>query len=476
MRRILYYLQNLPRRQYVRPWGLVTPILVFLVALPLLRPLRWPEPADISAGELTRLAAIQAMAENHTQAIDRSEFFQGLCELNRANPPQTRVIDGSTYSDKPPVLAKILSWIYAMMAAMGLSFRTNPVLVIYLLTLLGATIPVAACGAVLYRMSRLFELGRPYRAAVAVSGVFASGLISYSVVLNSHALAAALVLAACASLLHITNARRHRQVGVWLIICGLCASLASVIDLSASVFLVGLLLVVPVIRAKPSVRIGGVMLYVLGALPPLVFHATLTIPVTGDLLPPCLHQTPAPSAVISWAPSAEPVRDAADQDAFEDDRSTADAPSLVRRGADAVALLNWRLIGSRGLFSHFPVLIMGVAGIVMILRRHWPASTKTLALVTLVGSTAIVLVCVFSHADWKQRMFGPRWFIVFAPLLLFWAGAWLRKAHRPATWTAVALLTFFSMTIALLGACDPVVRARPGQYTPAAALHELFGH
>src|SRR5436189_222972 len=43
-------------RKMVRPWALSAPILVLLVALPLLRPLRYPLPRQISDEEQARLA------------------------------------------------------------------------------------------------------------------------------------------------------------------------------------------------------------------------------------------------------------------------------------------------------------------------------------------------------------------------------------------------------------------------------------
>ena len=59
----------------------------------------------------------------------------------------------------------------------------------------------------------------------------------------------------------------------------------------------------------------------------------------------------------------------------------------------------------------------------MVLRRHWPGMTKMLAAITLLGAIGVIGSYVVCRADWTQEMFGPRWFIVFLPLMLFWAGA-----------------------------------------------------
>ncbi|HEX4125561.1 MAG TPA: hypothetical protein VHY37_12595, partial [Tepidisphaeraceae bacterium] len=61
-------------KPWVRPWALFGPIVVIVVALPLLRPLRNPDPLSISDGELACLATVQSLVEQHTFAIDQSMF------------------------------------------------------------------------------------------------------------------------------------------------------------------------------------------------------------------------------------------------------------------------------------------------------------------------------------------------------------------------------------------------------------------
>ena len=70
-------------------------------------------------------------------------------------------------------------------------------------------------------------------------------------------------------------------------------------------------------------------------------------------------------------------------------------------------------------------------------------------------------------------MFGPRWSIAFLPLLLFWAGAWLRKQHHPITWSLAALALLFSIGVSLLGTTSPFIDA-PGKYTVSAAIKQWF--
>jgi hypothetical protein len=472
------YFRRMRSRQVVRPWALCAPVVVLLIALPLLRPLR--SPGDASENELTRLAAIQAMGEHDAQAINDSDFFGELRrrQADREMEEEAHVpsawssgdavrgtinVEGKYYSDKPPVMAFLLSWPYALMYRLGWDFHRNPAGVEYVLTILGVTLPVAGAAGLIYRMGRMFELKRPYRTGLALCVALGSGLISYATVLNPHAPAAALVLSACSCLFHVTVSRHPARGGAWLMIAGLCAAFAGVIDFSAMVFVVLFAGVILTFRWKWSLRLGGVLLYLIGATPALLLHVALTVPVTGDLRPGFLHSelggTPARATVAS--PTAEDLEEG------------------VRPAAWKVALFRaldrtlGALVGSKGLLSHYPVVIVGLMGLGLVLRRHWPGSTKAMATVTLAGAVAIVGASIILRVDWGQAMFGPRWFIVFLPLMLFWSGAWLRKPHHGASWSVAGVLLVFSRGVSILGAAAPFVESKPGQYTVVAAIQKL---
>jgi hypothetical protein len=252
--------------------------------------------------------------------------------------------------------------------------------------------------------------------------------------------------------------------------CGLCASLAAVIDVSAGFFLALLGGVILAYRWNWSLRLGGLLLYLIGAAPPLVLHAVLTVPVTGDLRPGFLHaELGAGRPAIPVSPISPPVVAAAAPDEPDD---------AVRPPAWKVAAYRMldrtlaALVGTKGLLTHYPVVIIGVLGLSLVLRRHWPTSTKVMAAVTLAAGGAIVAASVLLRVDWHQAMFGPRWFIVFLPLTLFWSGAWLRRPHRAVTWACAALLLAFSIAVAVIGATAPFVRTDPGQYPVVAAVRK----
>jgi hypothetical protein len=170
----------------------------------------------------------------------------------------------------------------------------------------------------------------------------------------------------------------------------------------------------------------------------------------------------------SLRPSAISVSQAAPSDG-DDEEPTTFWQAIGHSFARGCSLF----LGPHGIFSHFPILIMGLVGVSMVMHRHWPATTKVLAASTLMGAMAVIGVYAATRTDARETMFANRWFIAFLPLVLFWSGAWLRKVHSPAAWSIAATLLAFSLTVSILGATGPLPRAGFDRYTVAGAWHNL---
>jgi hypothetical protein len=447
----------------VRPWALSAPIFVLVICLPLMRPLRHPATNMISDDEQGRLATIQAVVEHHSLQIQQSSFATRDTVIVRGRDGQTR-----WYSDQSPVMAVLLSGPYWVMHRAGITFERNPVVAEYLLTLLGVTLPMAFAAGLLYRMARIFELPRPLRAGLALAVVIGSGWISYGTVLSAPAAAAALVVMGAASLVQASFSKKRGAAVAWVAAGGLCTALAATYDLTALAFLVFLLLVIWGYRWSRATRLAASGAYIAAAVAPLLLYAALNRSITGDLLPGFLHSEPAFHGNVvetsTLSPALSRWTDAEDE-----------PPGFWHSaGRDSISFLR-AFVGGHGLLTHFPVLILGMWGVGTILRRHWPTSTKGMVCATVLASLAIVIGYTLQHADWNDAMFANRWFLVFLPLTLFWAGAWLRRKHHPGTWVAAALLWGFSALIALIGATDP--QPRDGydryKYTAAGAFMNL---
>ena len=472
------WLRHYRNRRHVRPWALSVPIVVLLIAVPLLRPLRHPELGAISDDELARLATVQALVEQNTLSIDESRFFVTRTKVER---------NGRWYSNQPPLMAVLLAGPYRAMRWLGYSFESSPDWVMFILTLLGTTLPVAGAGGLLYRMGRLFELRRPTRTALALAVVLGSGLISYATVLNAHAPAAALVLASAACLVHVTITNRRMHGSVWLIASGGCAALAAALEPAAVVFVLLFAAVVLAVRWTALQRAGGLLVYLIGAAVPLMLHVSLVQRSTGNVWQGSglgSHEAAAAVRAAATAPAAATLRgqvvkglsfpaaaSPSDGDFDADERAPGSAWDALGGTLGRVAAT---LLGRHGVLSHFPIVLLGLLGVTMVMHRHWPSTTKALATATLVGATAMILLYAFRALDWTQAMFGTRWFVAFLPLTVFWGGVWLRRRHRPVSWAVAGLLLAFSIAVSLLGATGPLPRDGFNVYTASGAAKNLL--
>ncbi len=450
----------------VRPWALFGPVIVLIVTLPLLRPLRHPDPRAVSDEELARLATVQAMVEHKTLAIDGSDFASTRLKVRRG---------GHFYSDQPPVMSALLAPSYWVMRKAGVDFAERPDLAAYLLTMLGVTVPVALSAGLIYRMGRLFELKRPWRATLGLVTVLASGLVSYATVLNSHAPAAALVLCAAACLIHVSITNKRLHGSIWLAVAGLCAALAATIDPPAVVFLILLPAVIFALRWTFTQRFGGFVTYLVGAALPLVFHGYLSSGIEGYGYR--LHGPAGNDSLFSFLnPDSRTIGPAYDLYAFADE----EPHTTWERIEVGTTRLASALVGGHGLLSHFPIVLLGLAGVSMVMHRHWPWATKMLASVTIAGAVLLLVLFTLRRADWHGAMFASRWFVMFVPLIVFWTGAWLRRKHGKPAWVIAAVLLAFSLAVSVVGATGPVPRdgfvAADGseRYTVTGALQNLF--
>ncbi len=466
---LLNYLRHWAAGKHVRPWALSAPVIVLLICLPLLSPLRHPVAGQMGDEEMARWATVQALVEQQTFAIDGTMFAltrQRVQVGYFANQPVH-------YANQPPTQGLLLAGPYwVMVHAFGLRFQDNPWLVRYLLTLIAVTVPVAAAAGMIYRMGRLFELSRPWRAGLALAVVLGSGMVSYATVLNPFAPAAALLLGAAAILVQVSRIRSPFRSGGYLASAGFFTALAAAIHPAAIPFVVLFAGVILAMRWRPSVRLGGILMYGLGVIPPVLLHLSLSMPITGDWrlgLAPVASPPVASHTVRS--PHATPL---AAIEPAEEDTSLLESTTTWQWAGLYAGRLVGAAVGRHGLLVHFPVLVFGAAGLWTVVRRNWPGATKGLALATLVGAAIVGLRYVIVPVDWRYAMFGVRWYVVFLPLVLFWAGAWCRRDHHAATWATAGVLLAFSVAVSLLGATDPMPRGGYDRYTPVAAMHHLL--
>lgn len=420
------------RKPWVRPWALAGPIVLLLLCLPMLRPLR--HPSELPTEEARLVDMVRHNLAGRWYIADSPPF--SLQSLTEPSPTFALVLSGP-------------AWV---LQQMGFNFENNGTLMAYLLIAVGVTLPVALCAGLIYRMARLFELPRPQRAALGLLCVTASGLISYATTLSAHALASALMIASAGCVLQTLRAPRAHRGVLWTFFAGALAMLAAALDPSAVPIAVLMPIVFLAWRVKWNFRMAAVALFLVGAVAPLWLHRSLHGRPTGGPLSELASQPP----IVEW-------------DAVSGEEEAGAIPWLSYHGDRLLTAT----LGTHGLISHFPLLLVGVAGVSMLMHRNWPEAIKWLAAATLLGAGVCVAAIVLSRIDFASAAFATRWFIAFSPLLLFWSGAWFRSGQGRLARVTVTTAAAFSIAVGLLGAARPMPPSGYNGYTALGALEGI---
>jgi hypothetical protein len=442
--------RNVP---HFRPLALAVPVAILLYCLPILRPLRHSDPAP---DEGVRLATIQSLLDHHTLRLDPAVIGDLVASRSVIQ------INDHYFANQPPTMAVLLTGPAWLIRRAGWDLHSDPEAVSYALTLLAVTLPVAGAAGLIYRMARLFELRRPWRLLVAITCVVGSGLLSYATVLNAQAPAGCLLVAAAACLIQVQGSPKPRHTAGWILLAGFCAALACALDPVAVLVAVPMLLAILATRFSWRFRIGGALLLLIGAIPPLAVHAASNLKVTGDLIPLPLHTAYGRSALPhTIVPLPEE-----------------DADDVIRSGAwnSIIETCDWlttALVGSHGLLSHFPIVLLGVGGVGAIMHRHWPTPVKILAGSSLIAAVIATAGFCWIRRDWDDADFAIRWLVPLLPLLMFWTGTWARRPHTQWGWIVTGVLLCWSLAVSLIGATNPVPAEGYDGFTAGQALMRL---
>ena len=434
----------------VRPWAIAGPVLVLLLAAPLIRPLF--SPTGTTDPESMTLEAVRSVLRHHSLVLDPTRVRNAEAVYHNGT---------AFFATDAPVFSITLSGVGWVIERAGVSVEKNPVLFEYLLILFAITLPTALASGLIYRMARSFELPRWWRMLIAMASVLATGWFSYCVILMPHALAAALVTIAATSVWYVASAKKPMLAVGWLAGGGFCAALAAAIEPNAAWMLVLLPMVVLVLKQPARVRLIGLLLVIAGAAAPIVLHISVTTAITGDLLPPSLHA----SHLAPQMPVVAPY--------IGDDIEPIDASLWVAIGRGLNRLIVFT-VGTHGIFSHFPVLVIAMTGLLMVLHRHWTGVLKWIAGGVLVAIVLQLIVRMTIRVDLTHLSFAAPSMVAMLPLLMLFSGAWLRRPHGGLVWTIAGIGLGVSVLITLIGATGPAPQDGFTGYTAAEAVERLF--
>ncbi len=382
--------------------------------------------------DTSRLGMVEALVEHGRLWLDGTAIGRKSGDVC--------MIDGHYYSDKPPAVALLAVPAYATLHALGVTFARDLPRAYYWTTLL--TIGLTTMLGLVMLAWFLQALGIDARwRALTVLGVGLGSLnTAFSVTFSNHPPSGMLLLA---GVLLIWRWRRF-GAGIWTLAAGgFLVGVAATADHGAAFYLPFLLAYVAWPGSRDAMR-GATALVLAGGVP-LVAYMVYAYVLSGSPLPlplqPRLFEYPGSyfSRSAGHLPGSSFAHDSI---------------------GDLLAYAWLCFFGERGLFSHTPIVLFLVFGMVRLafLPRH---PHRAEAITILLGTAVLVLYYLLSSDNPGGNSYGVRWYCLFIPLcFVFLADAYALLATRVARvgfWIAYAL----SFPLAWIGALDPWLDPTP---------------
>lgn len=396
-----------------------------MVMAPILGLLTWSSHTATNDNVMSRLAAIQSLAEHHTFQIDNTDFVRAIDKV---------YVGGHFYSDKPPTPSVLGAALYWPMYAAGLSFHSQPRIVVFVLTfgLLGFSF--LACLACFH--DALARMGLSGGNALWMTTMLALGTLymAFTTTFNNHTLAASWIFIGFYGILRANHDPRPRWM--WLAGCGFALAVTS--EYVTTLFLAGFV-VCALARSSLRRRILGLIVPVVLAVGAVMIY---NVAISGSLRPipvrPDLFRYPGSHYLTKGAGEFLPG-------------SGYNTPSFALHYGLGL------LFGENGFLLYCPILLVAIweAGKRIVLRQPlWVEAATTLAV-----TVVFVVYYAFATNSYGGCSYSIRYFVSFTPLLWFFAF----PAFLGRRWKHLLLAALFAVSFwpALLGCVNPWTCGKP---------------
>lgn len=348
----------------------------------------------LSWNDASRFGSIEQWVNNGSFVLNGSIFWETGDKIE---------IDGQYFSDKPLMLAFVASVPYAIFHyAGGFFFDEHPRMMVYLTNLWMLALPFLLFFLMFDQYTRRHLQAyatREWIRFLVLMLLIGTSLFSYSGQLNNH-FPAAITVAIVAIIVYFEQVYSYAM----LAFMGFLLSLGGVIDPGVIfvAFCVSIYLLVQLWYEKKEFRllVKKMSVYITAALIPLLVHAWLTLPVTGDLLPGSMH-----TEYFDWPGSS-----------FTEESLT--GASFAVDSVEAWGTYLWEMLGiaNRGLLLHDPLVVIGFLCALGLMIHPQQSKERRYALMA-VGATVLMIVyySLFGK-NLSGAAFGVRWFIPFFPL------------------------------------------------------------
>jgi len=340
---------------------------IFSVFLGLFAILTRPAAANNDA---SRLATIESLVDFQTFIIDNSRFIWTVDKY---------FYQGHFYSDKPPILSIYSSFFYAVLKTVGISFGSQFMLAISLLTILVVGASTAIGMVYFYKTLKLLEIEENWIDILLIVLGTGTLLLPYSTVFSNHVVSASLLMAGFYYLLRVKEGVKYS------LLSGMLISLAGSIDIAVFIF-------IPFVAVnffnKP---LKSKIVFALACALVLIIYFQLNVYTSGSLLPPSMNK---------------PLWD------YPGSQFDSNSLSGLASHPTSLSLFNYAfhmIVGNRGLISYTPILGFSIFGFIKLLSyREFKFRQEYLLII--LASSAYVLMYIFRSNNYSGYSYGVRWY------------------------------------------------------------------
>ena len=325
------------------------------------------------------------------------------------------MIEGKLYSSKPPLYPFIMaaqSWPIAKL--FGWNFFEQRVTFIRYLTLLNQVLPLMLMLWVAFVWASSIISNKRAVNLLLLAMSFGTLVYGYAVTINNHTPAAVCFFI---SWYLVYRIRRDRISGIVpYVLAGLLAGMGGMFELQGLVFTLWLFCLVAMKRPGKS------LIFLVFLAIPIILNLYLNYHISGDIRPFYLQSDLYKYEGSAW---------------IEGNNKT----------SSRWVYLFHLLLGHHGLFSLSPVLVIGLLGMINVIRRN----REDMGMEMLGLAVAMLIVILFPltiQRNYGGYCVGMRWFIHFTPILMF-PGIFVLEKLSKKQWgvVLVVVLAIFSLSI-----------------------------
>ncbi len=396
-------------------------------------------PKSLGQSAISRLATVVALVDHGTWFLERPlEEAPNSFEVHTIDKVEVK---GHLLSSKPPLLPLLMTAEYLVIRQVsGLRLDNMPdtLNILWIMTLTFVGLPYVIALLVFWRFTHDY-VERPWVRIFGLAGMaFGTQYFGFASTFNNHVAAASFLIVYLALVIRVMESKEAWS-SPGLIGLGLVGGLVMTFDIPSSIYVLFLgILMVGKIGRSSLLCIG------LGVLAPLVIQTGLTFYTTGSPLPVQLYRGAYLYEASYWR---NPV------------------------GIDALSEAKWTyafnlLFGTKGIFSLYPILVIGLMGFVSA-SRNW--SDRRSQWILAIGAGFLILCgyYILQTDNYGGEAYGFRWGITSMVLLVVVATVFLDTISVSRFWALASLLLIASIVSASYCRLDPW---RTGREWPLALV------